>query len=61
MGILEGGKAAGVWKFPDPRVNALMIYSGVHGVADDAIVDRLEDCTAFAEKVSASCLAMLGH
>lgn len=61
MGILEGGKAAGVWQLPDPRVNALMIYSGVHGVTDDAIVDRLEDCSAFAEKVSASCLAMLGH
>lgn len=60
LGILQGGKAAGAWSLPQPRITALLIYSGVHGVSDDAIAARLEDCTAFAHRVSEDCLRMLG-
>jgi len=60
LGILQGGKAAGAWSLPQPRITALLIYSGVHGVSDDAIAARLEDCTAFAQRVSEDCLRMLG-
>lgn len=58
--ILEGGKAAGLWPLPQPRITALMIYSGVHGVTDDAISANLKDCTDFARSVSDDCLRMLG-
>lgn len=60
QGILEGGRAAGAWALPQPRISALMIYAAVHGVSDDAIVERLDDCTAFAKSVADACLAMLG-
>ena len=60
LGILEGGRAAGVWALPRPRITALLIYSGVHGVTDDAIAARLEDCSEFARDVAADCLCMLG-
>lgn len=60
LGILEGGKAAGRWALPQPRITALLIYSGVHGVSDDAIAAQLTDCTDFARKVADDCLRMLG-
>lgn len=60
LGILQGGKAAGLWPLPQPRITALLIYSGVHGVTDDAIAARLEDCSDFARSVSEDCLRMLG-
>ncbi len=60
MDILEGGRLAGLWRLPEPRITALIIYSGVHGVTDDAIATRMKDCTIFAEQVSNAYLAMLG-
>jgi len=60
LGILEGGRAADVWALPQPRITALLIYSGVHGVTDDAIAARLEDCSAFSQAVADDCLRMLG-
>ncbi|CAB3628266.1 TetR family transcriptional regulator [Achromobacter marplatensis] len=60
LGILEGGKTAALWALPQPRITALLIYSGVHGVADDAIAAKLKDCTDFARSVSDDCLRMLG-
>jgi AcrR family transcriptional regulator len=60
LGILEGGKAAGLWALPQPRITALLIYSGVHGVADDAIAAKLKDCADFARSVAEDCLRMLG-
>lgn len=59
-GILEGGKAAGLWALPQPRITALLIYSGVHGVTDDAIAAQLKDCSDFARNVAEDCLRMLG-
>lgn len=58
--ILEGGRAAGLWPLPQPRITAMLIYSGVHGVTDDAIAAQLKDCTPFARSVSDDCLRMLG-
>lgn len=60
MGILEGGRAAGVWPLAQPRITALLIYCGVHGAADDAIVSGLDDSTAFSKSVSNAYLRMLG-
>lgn len=59
--ILAGGAAAGAWPLPQPRLAALMIYSAVHGVTDDAIAAQLEDSSAFAAEVADACLRMLGR
>ena len=60
LGIIEGGVAAGLWSPANPRVVALLIYSGVHGATDDLIATQANDCTAFAQAVAESCLHMLG-
>ena len=60
LGILEGGRAAGAWALPQPRITALLMYSGVHGVTDDAIAAQLTDCSGFARDVADDCLRMLG-
>ena len=59
--ILAGGAAAGTWPLPQPRLAALMIYSAVHGVTDDAIAAQLQDSSAFAADVADACLRMLGR
>lgn len=58
--IIEGGTVAGFWAPENPRVVALLIYSGVHGATDDVIATQSNDCTAFAQAVTESCLHMLG-
>ena len=58
--IIEGGMAAGLWTPDNPRVVALLIYSGVHGATDEVIATQTNDCTAFAQAVTESCLQMLG-
>ena len=32
--LLENGAAAGAWPLRNPRLNALLLYSGLHGAAD---------------------------
>ncbi|RDS87458.1 TetR/AcrR family transcriptional regulator [Pseudomonas fluorescens] len=57
--IIDGGKAAGVWAPEQPRVVALLIYSGVHGATDDIIATQAKDCVSFAQSVAEACLRML--
>lgn len=59
MGIIESGRAAGAWATLQPRIVALLIYSGVHGATDDIIATQATDCSAFAQAVADSCLRML--
>jgi AcrR family transcriptional regulator len=35
-GLLEAGAAAGIWSIDDPRFTAVFLFSGMHGVVDDA-------------------------
>lgn len=58
--ILDGGARAGVWQLAQSRVTALLIYTGVHGVTDDAIAAQETDCSEFARDVIAVCLRMVG-
>jgi AcrR family transcriptional regulator len=60
QGILDGGAQAGVWQLTQPRITALLIYTGVHGVTDDAIAARDTDSAAFAREVTAVCLRLVG-
>lgn len=59
--IIEGGTAAGLWAPENPRVVALLIYSGVHGATDDVIAAKASDCLSFASSVSDACLRMLSN
>ncbi|MBP6346343.1 TetR/AcrR family transcriptional regulator [Neisseriaceae bacterium CLB008] len=59
LAIIEGGSQAGAWAPPQPRLVALMIYSGVHGATDDLIATQDADADAFADSLAQSCLRML--
>ena len=59
LSIIEGGRSAGLWAPENPRVVALLIYSGVHGATDDIIASQTRDCSPFADSVSDACLNML--
>jgi AcrR family transcriptional regulator len=57
--IIEGGRLAGVWAPSQPRIVALLIYSGVHGATDEIIASKITDRTTFVRNVSDACLHML--
>lgn len=59
LAIINGGIQSGVWAPPQPRVVALVIYSGVHGATDDLIATKTIDGDAFADQLAQSCLKML--
>ena len=59
QGILQGGNEAGTWRFDQPRITALIIYAGVHGVTDDAIANEGTDCEQFARDVTSVCLRLI--
>ncbi|MCS4299491.1 MULTISPECIES: TetR/AcrR family transcriptional regulator [Acinetobacter] len=59
--ILNGGQQAGIWHLEQPRLTALLIYSGVHGVADEAIANQLQDSTDFSQQIAMQYLKMLHH
>lgn len=41
--LLGDGQRAGVWRFADPRVAAIIVFDGMHGVVDDAIASGQRD------------------
>ncbi|PAY11078.1 MULTISPECIES: TetR/AcrR family transcriptional regulator [Bradyrhizobium] len=43
VAVLEDGRKAGVWTFPDARSAALIVFDGMHAVADDAIIAGMRD------------------
>lgn len=57
--ILLGGEQAGIWSLKQPRLTALLIYCGVHGVADEAIANQLESTAEFSEQIAQQYLKML--
>lgn len=59
--ILVGGEQAGIWSLGQARLTALLIYCGVHGVADEAIANQLENTADFSEQIALQYLKMLRH
>lgn len=57
--ILLGGQKAGIWSLEQPRLTALLVYCGVHGVADEAIAHQLESTADFSEQIALQYLKML--
>ncbi|MGC9947847.1 MAG: hypothetical protein ABSF64_15890 [Bryobacteraceae bacterium] len=39
-GLLRAGVRAGAWRIDDPRFTAVFLFSGLHGVVDDAYSKR---------------------
>ena len=58
--LLENGAAAGAWPLRNPRLNALLLYSGLHGAADDAIAGGRLDTQPLAGELADAFLRLLG-
>lgn len=58
--ILQSGANAGTWQVEHPRITALLIYAGVHGVTDDVIASREKDIARVAHDVTSVCLRLVG-
>ena len=39
-GLLQAGAAAGAWTINDPRSTAVFLFSGLHGLVDDACIQE---------------------
>jgi AcrR family transcriptional regulator len=59
--LLEDGARAGAWPVDDPRFTAIFLYSGLHGVVDDAHAKpKRVDRTALAERLERLCFRAVG-
>ncbi|HCF1613286.1 TPA: TetR/AcrR family transcriptional regulator [Pseudomonas aeruginosa] len=58
--LLENGAGAGAWPLRNPRLNALLLYSGLHGAADDAIAGGRLDTQPLAGELADAFLRLLG-
>ncbi|MDV6938808.1 TetR/AcrR family transcriptional regulator [Pseudomonas aeruginosa] len=66
-GYLEGYRlhdvvyvVGGAWPLRNPRLNALLLYSGLHGAADDAIAGGRLDTQPLAGELADAFLRLLG-
>lgn len=50
--LLEGGRAAGDWRFDNPRATALMLFGGMHSMVDDAIDTENHDLETMRRTLS---------
>jgi AcrR family transcriptional regulator len=59
--LLADGAAAGAWSLDDPRFTAIFLYSGLHGVVDDAHAKpKRSDRTRLANQMEAICFRAVG-
>lgn len=58
--LLEAGVADGTWRLhATAGLTAIIIYSAIHGVADETIADRKDDLLGLSASLCASLLLML--
>lgn len=59
--ILRDGQSAGAWKLDDPRAAAVFLFSGIHGVVDDAYTkEKRVNRTELAQRLVRLCLGGIG-
>lgn len=59
--LLEAGGRQGAWNLPDSRFIAIFLYSGLHGVVDDALMNqRRTNRTHLIREVEDMCMTILG-
>lgn len=57
--LLAAGAKAGAWKLEDPRLTAIVLFQGLHGAVDDAIVSKEKDGEGLSAQLSELFLRML--
>lgn len=58
--LLEAGAKQGAWDLADSRFMAIFLYSGLHGVVDDALMSKRRTSRAqLLRSVEETCLAAL--
>ena len=59
--LLRAGAGAGAWSIADPRSTAVFIFSGHHGVVDDAYSkEKTVDRSSLARRLRRLCFAAVG-
>jgi AcrR family transcriptional regulator len=60
-GLLRDGVAAGAWPVAEPRFTALFLFSGLHGIVDDAHVQgRRIDRSLLTRRLEQLCFRAVG-
>jgi AcrR family transcriptional regulator len=61
IGLLEAGVDAGAWSIDDPRFAAVFLFSGLHGVVDDAYIkEKRVNRSRLVERLERLCLRAVG-
>jgi AcrR family transcriptional regulator len=59
--LLEAGVAAGAWSIDDPRFTAVFLFSGLHGVVDDAYIkEKRVNRSRLANRLERFCFRAVG-
>jgi len=59
--ILRDGLSAEAWKLDDPRAAAVFLFSGIHGVVDDAYTkEKRVNRTELVRRIERLCLGTIG-
>jgi hypothetical protein len=60
-GMLQGGAAKGAWSVEDPRLTAVYLFHGLHGVVDEAVAgNKPVKRTQLIGKVQRLCFRLVG-
>ena len=60
-GLLQAGVDAGAWSIDDPRFTAVFLFSGLHGVVDDAFTkEKRVNRSRLAHRLERRCLSAVG-
>ena len=61
FGLLQSGADAGVWSTDDARSTAVFLFSGLHGVVDDAYTkEKPVDRSRLARRLERLCFKAVG-
>jgi AcrR family transcriptional regulator len=59
--LLRGGAAAGAWTLDDPQLTAVFLFSGLHGVVDEAVgMNKRINRSQLAQRLERLCLGAVG-
>lgn len=58
--ILNDGAAAGAWRLDNPRLTAILMYHGMHGAVDEAMVGTGVDHSRLGEALTQEFIRLLG-
>jgi hypothetical protein len=59
--LLKAGAAAGAWSIDDPRFTAVFLFSGMHGIVDDAhLKEKRIVRSRLVKRLQRVCLGAVG-